>query len=115
MHVATEVHESPLICFLKSSTPPRLEPVPCVPGCYINTKIDVQVQTAQQAQVQNAQQWQAAEVALVTSATLPVDVRAMVRHERDPYLYFLDISNGLKDFGLKRTEKVGRLCLVAPM
>jgi hypothetical protein len=30
----------------------------------------------------------------------------MVRHERDPYLYFLDISNGLKDFGLKRTEKV---------
>jgi hypothetical protein len=115
MHVATEVHVSSLICFLKYSIPPRLDPVPCVPGCYINTKSDVQVQTAQQAQVQNAQEWQAAEVVLVTSTTLPVDVRAMVRHERDPYLYFLDISNGLKDFGLKRTEKVGHFCLVVPM
>jgi hypothetical protein len=30
----------------------------------------------------------------------------MVRHERDPYLAFLDISKGTTSFGLKTTEKV---------
>lgn len=38
---------------------------------------------------------------------LGVPVR--VRHERDPYLYFLDISDGTGDFGLKTSEKVTAL------
>jgi hypothetical protein len=37
-----------------------------------------------------------------TSLQFPVQVR----HERDPYLYFLDISDGSLDFGLTTGEKV---------
>jgi hypothetical protein len=43
------------------------------------------------------------------SSPLAVDV--LVRNEHDPYLYFLDISKGLRDFGLTRGEKVrNRAC-----
>jgi hypothetical protein len=44
------------------------------------------------------------QAAFTGSSALAVDV--LVRSERDPYLYFLDISDGLRDFGLKRSEKV---------
>lgn len=51
------------------------------------------------------QQWQTYETTTLGSdGASNIDVT--VRHERDPYLYFLDISKGLRDFGLKRTEKV---------
>jgi hypothetical protein len=39
----------------------------------------------------------------------PLQIPIEVRSERDPYLYFLDISGGAKDFGLTPGEKV--LCL----
>jgi hypothetical protein len=36
----------------------------------------------------------------------PLQIPIEVRSERDPYLYFLDISGGAKDFGLTPGEKV---------
>lgn len=39
----------------------------------------------------------------------PLQIPIQVRHERDPYLYFLDISGGSKSFGLTTGEKV-RTC-----
>jgi hypothetical protein len=36
------------------------------------------------------------------SLQIPIEVRS----ERDPYLYFLDISDGAKDFGLTVGEQV---------
>jgi hypothetical protein len=52
-----------------------------------------------------AQQWDEVQYQAVSNgASLAVKVR--VRHERDPYLYFLDLSDGTLDFGLKRSEKV---------
>ena len=36
----------------------------------------------------------------------PLQMAVTVRHERDPYLAFLDLSDGTKDFGLSTKEKV---------
>ena len=36
----------------------------------------------------------------------PVTVDVLVRHENDPYLAFVDISDGSLDFGLSTAEKV---------
>lgn len=40
-----------------------------------------------------------------TTLSIPVEIR----HERDPYLYFLDISNGSLNFGLTTGEVCGIL------
>eukprot|EP00892_Ulva_mutabilis_P004728 jgi/Ulvmu1/2627/UM014_0079.1 len=56
--------------------------------------------------------WDDARLESVASLSgLRIPVR--VRHEKDPYLYFLDISRGTGDFGLKTSEKliIGFTCL----
>ena len=40
----------------------------------------------------------------VTSSVVQLRVPVQVRHERDPYLYFLDISEGTLNFGLTTKE-----------
>ena len=43
-----------------------------------------------------------------TGGSEPLALALTVRSERDPYLYFLDISSGTKNFGLTAGEKVRR-------
>ena len=62
-------------------------------GCFLN---DFPATTWDDVRLQS--------VASVVQLAVPV----RVRHERDPYLYFLDISDGRGDFGLKTSEKVRR-------
>ena len=52
--------------------------------------------------------WQAVERDSFTGST-SLQVAVEVRHQADPYLYFLDISNGTKDFGLTTGEVRGSL------
>lgn len=61
------------------------------PGCFLN---DFPATTWDDVRLQS--------VASVGQLAVPV----RVRHERDPYLYFLDISDGRGDFGLKTSEKL---------
>lgn len=75
------------------TSPPRT----CA-GCFLN---DFPATTWDDVRLQS--------VASVGQLAVPV----RVRHERDPYLYFLDISDGRGDFGLKTSEKVRR-CTAAP-
>ena len=56
-----------------------------------------------------SKQWQQADLqSFKQGGPLAVDV--LVRHEQDPYLYFIDISEGRLDFGLSRGEKVLTSC-----
>jgi hypothetical protein len=41
-------------------------------------------------------QWQTEQLQAVQSSGSAISVDVLVRNENDPYLYFLDISNGLK-------------------
>jgi hypothetical protein len=43
---------------------------------------------------------------VVSKADSSLSVPITIRHETDPYLYFLDISKGSGDFGLSTGEKV---------
>ena len=75
-------------------------PAWCCAGCFIPVNLNNLASSTAVAQT-----WQTYETTtLGAGGTGAVDVT--VRSERDPYLYFLDISKGLRDFGLKRTEKV---------
>lgn len=50
--------------------------------------------------------WKTTETDFVQSGETDLEVKLQVRHERDPYLHFLDISQGTKNFGLSTGEKL---------
>ena len=56
--------------------------------------------------------WKVFETSSATSLQ-PVTVGLTVRNENDPYLYFLDISRGTRNFGLATKEKVSLLIFIA--
>ena len=57
--------------------------------------------------LQSSGGWQDVQRETITDNSVQLRVPVLVRHERDPYLYFLDISDGTLDFGLTTKEVRG--------